>query len=36
MLARSLDRSGPEGGRTGPDAVPARLVGIVDVEDDGA
>jgi len=36
MLARSLDRSGPEGGRTGPDAVPPKLVGIVGVEDDVA
>lgn len=36
MLARSLDRSGPDGGRTGPDAVPAKSVGNVDVEDDGA
>jgi len=36
MLARSLDRSGPDGGRIGPGAGPAEKVGIVDVEDDGA
>lgn len=37
MLARSLDRSGPDGGRIGPGAGPgpAEKVGIDDVEDDG-